>query len=107
MSGQEVIAEIRAQGAEIRAQEAQPRALVAESRAELRAEIAAVASKVDANTARLAALDSRLDSMECAVYATFVLVVALTAARLLNWISGCWGNQRTIRNQPSGDGSTG
>lgn len=100
MSGQEVIAEIRAQGADIRAQKAQ-------THAELRAEIAAVASKVDANTARLAALDSRLDSMGCAVYATLALVVALAAARLLNWIGGHWGNQRTMRNQSSGDGSTG
>ena len=98
MSGREVIAEIRAQGAEIRVQEAR-------TRAELR-EMAALASKVDANTARLAALDSRLESMGCAVYATLVLVVVVAAARLLNWITGCWGNQRKIRNQSSGDGAT-
>ncbi len=92
MSGQRVIAEIRAQGAEIRA-------LLAETRAELRAEIAA-------NTDHIAALDSRLDSMGCAVYATLALVVALAATRLLDWITGRWGNQRTIRNQSSGNGST-
>ena len=91
MSGQRVIAETRAQGAETRA-------LVAETRAELRAEIAA-------NTADIAALDSRLDSMGWAVTATLALVAALAAAGLLNWISGRWGNQRTIRNQSSGDGS--
>ena len=99
MSGQEVIAEIRAQGAEIRAQEAQTRALVAETRAELRAEIAA-------NTAHIAALESRLDSMGWAVTATLALVAALAAAGLLNWISGRWGNQRTIRNQSTGEGPT-
>lgn len=99
MSGQKVIAEIRAQGAEIRAlgaetraQEAVTRALVAETRAELRAEIAALTSRVDANTAHIAALDSRLDGMGWAVTATLVLVVAMAAARLLNWIGGRWGN---------------
>ena len=90
MSGQRVIAEIRAQGAEIRA-------LLAETRAELRAEIAA-------NTDHIAALDSRLESMGCAVYATLALVAALAAAGLLNWISGRWGNQRTVRNQSTGEG---
>ena len=88
MSGQNVIAEIRAQGAETRA------------------EIAALASRVDANTAHIAALDSRLDGMGWAVSATLALVAALAVAGLLNWITGRWGNQRTIRNQSSGDGST-
>ena len=95
MSGQNVIAEIRAQGAETRA-------LVAESRAE----IAALASRVDANTAHIAALDSRLDGMGWAVSATLALVAALAVAGLLNWITGHWGNQRTIRNQSSGEGAT-
>ena len=113
MSGQKVIAEIRAQGAEIRAQgaenralEAETRALVAETRAELRAEIAALTSRVDANAARIAALDSRLDGMGWAVTATLALVAVLAAAGLLNWITGHWGNPRTIRNQSSGEGST-
>ncbi len=106
MSGQRVIAEIRAQGAETRAQEAETRALVAETSAELRSEIAALASRVDANAAHIAALDSRLDGMGWAVTATLALVAALAAAGLLNWISGRWGNQRTIRNQSTGDGPT-
>ena len=79
MSGQGVIAEIRTQ------------------EAETRAEIAVLASKIDANTAHIAALDSRLDGMGWTVSATLALVVALTAARLLNWIAGCWGNPRAVR----------
>ena len=106
MAGEKVIAEIRAQGAETRAQLAETRALVAKSHAETRAEIAALASRVDANTAHIAALDSRLDGMGWAVSATLALVAALAVAGLLNWITGHWGNQRTIRNQSSGEGAT-
>lgn len=80
MSGKRVIAEIRTQ------------------EAETRAEIAVLASKVDANTARIAALDSRLDGMGWTVSGTLALVVALTATRLVNWIAGCWGNPRAVRN---------
>ena len=88
MAGENVTAEIRAQGAETRA------------------EIAALASKVDANAAHIAALDSRLDGMGWAVSATLALVAALAIAGLLNWITGRWADSRSARNQSAGEGST-
>ena len=99
----ETHAETRALVAETHAEIA---ALVAETHAETRAlvaethaEIAALASRVDANTARL-------DTMGWTVTATLALVVALAAAGLLNWITGRWDNQRSMRNQSSGEEST-
>lgn len=106
MSGQEAIAEIRAQGAEIRAQEAKTHALLRETRAhlietraEVRAEIAEIALGVEANTARP-------DAVGWNVTATLGLVVGRVAGGLFHWITGRWGNQRSIRSQSSGEEST-
>lgn len=96
MSGQEVIAEIRAQGAETRAligkTNAEIHALLAETRAGLRAEIAL---GVEANTARP-------DAVGWNVTATLGLVLGLVAAGLLHWITGHWADSRGVRNEVSG-----